>query len=94
LGTDVDDAISTVIKFPDITRASETVQVIARLLGQQLIASLCQSFGVHQCLKRDGLLTPDVNKNMTLFRGADKLGQKDFTRGQANSTGVPPDQKK
>jgi hypothetical protein len=40
------------------------------------------------------ILTPDVNKNVTLFRGADKLGQNDFTRGQANSTGVPPDQKK
>jgi hypothetical protein len=35
------------------------------------------------------LVIPDVNKK-NVIQGANKLGKKDVTCGQANSTGMPP----
>ncbi len=46
----------------------------------------------HQSLQRDRLDTPNVIKN-DVIRGPGYLGKNDVTSGQANNTGVPPDQK-
>jgi hypothetical protein len=45
-----------------------------------------------QCFYKDRLVTSDVNKN-NINRGAGKLGKNDVTMPEANSTGMPPDQK-
>jgi hypothetical protein len=45
-----------------------------------------------QCLSRDRLVIPDVNKN-GIIQGAGYPGQNDVTWGQDNCTSVPPDQK-
>ncbi len=41
---------------------------------------------------KDSLVTPDVNKN-DVMRGAGKLGRNNITRGLANKTGIPNNQK-
>jgi hypothetical protein len=44
---------------------------------------------MNQRLLEDMLVTPDVNKK-GVIRGAGWLDKNDVTRGQANSSGVPP----
>ncbi len=60
-------------------------------------AALCRPLLEHskvclQCLQRDRLDVPNVNKN-DIIQGTGKLGKNDVTWGQAKSTAVPPDQK-
>jgi hypothetical protein len=45
-----------------------------------------------QCLLRDGIVTPNVNKNYVI-QEAGYLGTIDVMQGEANSTGMPPNLK-
>jgi hypothetical protein len=62
-----------------------------------LLKCLVAQIALHhlqQCLWRDRLFIPDEKQKNDVIQGAGLVGQIDVTWGQANSTCMPPNQKK